>query len=114
MIDSVHRALALAGSRCPWQRSTTHCLRQKRAAACLQVLYGLPLLLTGSILAHEAMHAWLRLGGYRGLPPEVEEGMCQLMAELWLAQEAAKQQPVGVGNSATLLCCALLCACMLH
>lgn len=25
------------------------------------VLYGLPRLLTGSILAHEMMHAWLRL-----------------------------------------------------
>lgn len=84
-----------------------HCLRQKRAAACLQVLYGLPLLLTGSILAHEAMHAWLRLGGYRGLPPEVEEGMCQLMAELWLAQEAAKQQPVGAGSAIAMHYCVL-------
>ena len=48
------------------------------------VLFGLPWLLTGSILAHEVMHAWLRTNGYRNLPPEVEEGLCQLMALLWL------------------------------
>lgn len=48
------------------------------------VLFGLPWLLTGSILAHEVMHAWLRTNGFRQLPPEVEEGLCQLMALLWL------------------------------
>jgi Protein DA1 len=48
------------------------------------VLYGLPRLLTGSILAHECMHAWLRLSGFPHLSPEVEEGLCQLMALLWL------------------------------
>ncbi|KAI3438174.1 hypothetical protein D9Q98_000611 [Chlorella vulgaris] len=51
------------------------------------VLYGLPRLLTGSILAHECMHAWLRMSGvssHQHLPEQVEEGMCQLMAYLWL------------------------------
>ena len=48
------------------------------------VLFGLPWLLTGSILAHEVMHAWLHVNGFRGLAPEVEEGLCQLMALLWL------------------------------
>jgi hypothetical protein len=61
----------------------------------MQVLYALPWLLTGSILAHEAMHAWLRLSGYRRLPQQVEEGMCQLMALLWL--ERQQPQQVGVG-----------------
>jgi hypothetical protein len=57
------------------------------------VLYGLPRLLTGSILAHEVMHAWLRLSGYRHLSQDVEEGLCQLMALLWLeAQRAFKTQ----------------------
>ena len=51
------------------------------------VLCGLPWLLTGSILAHEVMHAWLRLSGYPQLPPMVEEGLCQLMATLWLEQQ---------------------------
>ncbi|CAJ1929919.1 unnamed protein product [Sphenostylis stenocarpa] len=51
------------------------------------VLYGLPRLLTGSILAHEMMHAWLRLKGYPNLSPEVEEGICQVMAHMWLDSE---------------------------
>lgn len=37
------------------------------------------------------MHAWLRLkGGFEDLPVEIEEGLCQLMALLWL--ENGKQQ----------------------
>ncbi|KAL3031951.1 hypothetical protein AAZX31_02G057100 [Glycine max] len=51
------------------------------------VLYGLPRLLTGSILAHEMMHAWLRLKGYGNLRPEVEEGICQVLAHMWLESE---------------------------
>ncbi|CAA3029834.1 protein DA1-related 1-like [Olea europaea var. sylvestris] len=51
------------------------------------VLYGLPRLLTGSILVHEMMHAWLRLKGYPNLSPEVEEGICQVLAHMWLDSE---------------------------
>jgi hypothetical protein len=53
------------------------------------VLYGLPRLLTGSILAHELMHAWLRLSGvsHRQLPLEVEEGLAQLLAHIWLESQ---------------------------
>ncbi|OIW20988.1 hypothetical protein TanjilG_26782 [Lupinus angustifolius] len=51
------------------------------------VLYGLPRLLTGSILAHEMMHAWLRLKGYGNLRPEIEEGICQVLAHMWLDSE---------------------------
>ncbi|KAF2543330.1 hypothetical protein F2Q68_00028718 [Brassica cretica] len=51
------------------------------------ILYGLPRLLTGSILAHEMMHAWLRLNGYPNLKPEVEEGICQVLAHMWLESE---------------------------
>ncbi|KAH0457990.1 hypothetical protein IEQ34_013305 [Dendrobium chrysotoxum] len=51
------------------------------------VLYGLPRLLTGSILAHELMHGWLRLKGYRNLSPEVEEGICQVLSHMWLESE---------------------------
>lgn len=62
-----------------------------------QVLYGLPRLLTGSILAHETCHAYLRMCGYasqRALAPQVEEGLCQLMAMLWLeAQQASLKGP---------------------
>ncbi|XP_027914870.1 protein DA1-related 1-like [Vigna unguiculata] len=59
------------------------------------VLYGLPRLLTGSILAHEMMHAWLRLKGYPNLSPEVEEGICQVLAHMWLDSELYS----GSGNS---------------
>ncbi|KAL9246008.1 hypothetical protein vseg_019593 [Gypsophila vaccaria] len=51
------------------------------------ILFGLPRLLTGSILAHEMMHAWLRLNGYGNLSPEVEEGICQVLAHMWLESE---------------------------
>lgn len=51
------------------------------------ILYGLPRLLTGSILAHEMMHAWLRLNGYRTLAQDVEEGICQVLAYMWLDAE---------------------------
>lgn len=59
------------------------------------VLYGLPWLLTGTILAHECMHAWLRLRGITQLPLQTEEGLCQLMGLLWLeSQDLSKQQVV--------------------
>ncbi|GJW61550.1 DA1-related 1-like protein isoform X1 [Tanacetum coccineum] len=51
------------------------------------ILYSLPRLLTGSILAHEMMHAWLRLKGFSNLPPDVEEGICQVLAHMWLDSE---------------------------
>ncbi|KAL0317147.1 UNVERIFIED_CONTAM: protein DA1-related 2 [Sesamum angustifolium] len=44
-------------------------------------------LLTGAILAHELMHGWLRLNGYRNLRPEVEEGICQILSYMWLESE---------------------------
>nr|GEU84127.1 multidrug resistance-associated protein 5 [Tanacetum cinerariifolium] len=44
-------------------------------------LYSLP---RGSILAHEMMHAWLQLKGFFNFPSGVEEGICQLLARMWL------------------------------
>ncbi|RVW49299.1 Protein DA1-related 2 [Vitis vinifera] len=44
-------------------------------------------LLTGAILAHELMHGWLRLKGFRNLSPEVEEGICQVLSYMWLESE---------------------------
>ena len=49
-------------------------------------------MIAGSIIAHEVMHAWLRLSGYPRLPPNVEEGLCQLMAMLWLEQQPAEPE----------------------
>lgn len=56
------------------------------------VLFGLPWLLTGSILAHELMHAWLRLSGLTNLSLDVEEGLCQLLALLWLEQQPCQPE----------------------
>ncbi|KAK6939522.1 Zinc finger, LIM-type [Dillenia turbinata] len=53
------------------------------------ILYGLPRLLTGSILAHEMMHAYLRLQGFRNLRQDVEEGICQVLAHMWLDAKIA-------------------------
>lgn len=59
------------------------------------VVYGLPALSTGEVLAHECMHAFLRLTGSTELSRKVEEGLCQLMALLWLERQEAK---VSVGG----------------
>lgn len=53
----------------------------------IMVLGGYPRLLTGQILAHELMHAWLKTSGALGLAPEVEEGLCEAMARLWLGEQ---------------------------
>jgi len=51
-------------------------------------LSGLPSDLTASILAHEATHAWIKLNPNFNpampIPPQVEEGCCQLIAMLFL------------------------------
>ncbi|KAL4528678.1 hypothetical protein Ndes2437A_g03227 [Nannochloris sp. 'desiccata'] len=64
---------------------------KKCTVTAILVLSGLPRLLTGCILAHELMHAWLRLSGFEDLPLEVEEGLCQLMALLWLEAQPESQ-----------------------
>lgn len=62
-------------------------LTRRCEVTAILVLYGLPRLLTGSILAHEMMHAWLRLKGFRMLNPQIEEGICQVLAYMWLESE---------------------------
>lgn len=57
---------------------------QRCSVSCILVMYGLPRLLAGTIIAHELMHAYLRMRHVTGLPLQLEEGLCQLMAMLWL------------------------------
>ncbi|KAG2265114.1 hypothetical protein Bca52824_072193 [Brassica carinata] len=61
---------------------------QKVVSGCpvtaILILYGLPRLLTGYILAHEMMHAYLRLNGCRNLNTVMEEGICQVLGHMWL------------------------------
>ncbi|KAJ6997264.1 hypothetical protein NC653_013744 [Populus alba x Populus x berolinensis] len=68
-------------------RTEPYRLSPRCEVTAILILYGLPRLLTGSILAHEMMHAWLRLKGYPNLRPEVEEGICQVLAHMWLDSE---------------------------
>ncbi|XP_038891050.1 protein DA1-related 2 isoform X4 [Benincasa hispida] len=72
----------LVGMKTQLQKLTRKC-----EVTAILVLYGLPRLLTGAILAHELMHGWLRLKGYRNLNPEVEEGICQVLSYMWLESE---------------------------
>ncbi|KAK4348865.1 hypothetical protein RND71_031620 [Anisodus tanguticus] len=62
-------------------------LTRKCEVTAILVLFGLPRLLTGAILAHELMHAWLRIKGFRNLSLEVEEGICQVLSYMWLESE---------------------------
>jgi len=53
-------------------------------------LTGLPSDLTASVLAHEAAHAWIKMHPkydmHNPLPPQVEEGVAQLIAMLFLSE----------------------------
>jgi hypothetical protein len=68
--------------------------RQGSVTAIL-VLSGMAWMLTGAVLAHELMHAWLIMEGYEHLPQQVEEGLCQLMAYLWLESQQPKVRLTG-------------------
>lgn len=61
-------------------------IEEVRDVTAVLVLYGLPRDLFASILAHEATHVWLKLTKTipYDLPPEVEEGLCQLIAYKYL------------------------------
>ncbi|MCD7460113.1 hypothetical protein HAX54_042905 [Datura stramonium] len=78
-----------AGNRVTDMRTEPYKLTRRCEVTAILILYGLPRLLTGSILAHEMMHAWLRLRGYRTLSQDVEEGICQVLAHMWLETQIA-------------------------
>ncbi|OAY38532.1 protein DA1-related 2 isoform X2 [Manihot esculenta] len=87
-VTSIQRRPRLGGNRLVGIRTQPQKLTRKSCeVTAILVLYGLPRLLTGAILAHELMHGWLRLKGYRNLNPEVEEGICQVLSYMWLESE---------------------------
>ncbi|XP_057979092.1 protein DA1-related 2 isoform X2 [Malania oleifera] len=86
-VTSIHKRPRIGGSRLIGMRTHPQKLTRRCEVTAILVLYGLPRLLTGAILAHELMHGWLRLKGYRNLNPEVEEGICQVLSHLWLESE---------------------------
>ncbi|KAL9673867.1 hypothetical protein QQ045_030129 [Rhodiola kirilowii] len=86
-VSSILRRPRIGGQRLIGMRTQPQKLIRKCEVTAILVLYGLPRLLTGSILTHELMHGWLRLKGYRNLNPEVEEGICQMLSYMWLEAE---------------------------
>ncbi|KAI4386727.1 hypothetical protein MLD38_004635 [Melastoma candidum] len=51
------------------------------------ILYGYPRIFTKSTMVHEMMHAWWTFGGQPEVDLEVEEGICEVMAHMWLSSE---------------------------
>ncbi|XP_073060454.1 protein DA1-related 1-like [Primulina eburnea] len=86
-ISTILRRPRIGGHRIIDMFTEPYRLVRRCEVTAILILYGLPRLLTGSILAHEMMHAWLRLKGYPNLSPDVEEGICQVLAHMWLDSE---------------------------
>ncbi|CAH9133425.1 unnamed protein product [Cuscuta epithymum] len=86
-VTSVQKGSRMGGRGMVGVRKQPQRLIRKSEVTAILVLYGLPRLLTGAILAHELMHAWLRLKGFRNLKTEVEEGICQVLSHMWLESE---------------------------
>ncbi|KAK3028621.1 hypothetical protein RJ639_039964 [Escallonia herrerae] len=86
-VTSIFKRPKIGGHRLVGMRTQPQKLTRRCEVTAILVLYGLPRLLTGAILAHELMHGWLRLKGYRNLNPEVEEGICQVLSYMWLESE---------------------------
>ncbi|PON49406.1 Protein DA1-like [Trema orientale] len=86
-VTSILRRPRIGGHQLIGMRTQPQKLTRKCEVTAILVLYGLPRLLTGAILAHELMHGWLRLKGFRNLNPEVEEGICQVLSQMWLESE---------------------------
>ncbi|KAJ0247794.1 Protein DA1 [Hirschfeldia incana] len=82
-------------------RNWSEPFKSRCEVTAILVLFGLPRLLTGSILAHEVMHAWMRLNGFRTVSQDVEEGICQVMAHKWLEAELAAGNAASSSSSAS-------------
>lgn len=71
---------------CLTERSAS--LRDGENVVAILCLTGLPRDLAAGVLAHQAMHAWIKLNpnydSNSPLPPQIEEGLCQLVAMLFL------------------------------
>ena len=72
-------------------------LQPKTKVISILCLTGLPSDLTASVLAHEAAHAWIRLhpqyDPHNPLPAQVEEGVAQLVAMLFLSEGLGPPPP---------------------
>ena len=88
-----------------WTSSGTRVFQtnEVRSATAVLVLFGLPSDTTASILAHEAMHVWCSLTKDFPfhLPPQVEEGLCQLIAFKYIEYCRTNHKP---SSSSSYIC----------
>jgi hypothetical protein len=59
----------------------------ERKVEKILILYGLPREHFAAVAAHELGHVWLFLNAFPQLPPEVEEGICELLAYEWIKRQ---------------------------
>ncbi|KAK1359255.1 DA1-like domain-containing protein [Heracleum sosnowskyi] len=59
-------------------------IRRIHEVTSMMILYGYPRLVIGATIAHEMIHAWIGIEGYKKLRLEVEEGICEVMSHKWL------------------------------
>ncbi|XP_059313737.1 protein DA1-like isoform X1 [Lycium ferocissimum] len=64
-------------------KEVEHLVEGRKVKAML-LLHGFPKMALGATLAHEMMHAWMRIEGYRGLSLNIAEGICEVFAHKWL------------------------------
>ncbi|XP_043809338.1 protein DA1 isoform X2 [Manihot esculenta] len=88
-----------AGNRAMGMVTEPFKLTRRCEVTAILILFGLPRLLTGSILAHEMMHAWMRLKGFQHLSQDVEEGICQVLAHMWLESQLQSGSGSNVASS---------------
>ncbi|XP_062007051.1 protein DA1-related 1-like, partial [Rosa rugosa] len=72
-----------------FEKSITSAIMGRPSQLCCEVKeiliwYGLPRILTGSLLAQQMMRAWLRLNCCPNMSPEVEKCICRYFAHRWL------------------------------
>ncbi|KAK3128544.1 hypothetical protein QOZ80_6BG0463240 [Eleusine coracana subsp. coracana] len=100
-VSTILRRPRLTGNRILQMITEPYKLTRRCQVTAILILYGLPRLLTGSILAHEMMHAWLRLQGYGRLSPDVEEGICQVLAHMWIESEIMASSSSNVASTSS-------------
>jgi len=62
-------------------------LVQKREVQGIYLLQGMSAIHTAKVIAHELTHVFLAINKFHSLPLQVEEGICQLVSYLWLAEQ---------------------------
>lgn len=62
-------------------------LVQKREVQGIYLLRGMSAIHTAKVIAHELTHVYLAINKFHSLPLQVEEGICQLVSYLWLAEQ---------------------------